>query len=327
MGIRVLAAFFGLCTPHALPAYVSICSHDFQRVQRCAKIVISAYVDEVPTMQAKMKRCLLGAAFGAALVVTGGQTVQTTRGGVVGVDRPQQMSVFTPSEAEVVATAQQQYQQVMQGAARKDALNRDPTQTARVQRVAQRLLPHTAVVRDDAVRWPWRGNVLTSNGINAWCMPGGKRAVYTGLLTQLALTADELAAVLGHEIAHALREHVRERMGRQQATAVGTAVGAAVLEYFTGVNPGELGHTFTQAMFVLPHSREHEQEADRIGVELAARAGYDPRAAVALWQKMAAHGGGPPPQWLSTHPAHATRIRDLQDYAQRVLPLYAQAAK
>jgi Zn-dependent protease with chaperone function len=127
------------------------------------------------------------------------------------------------------------------------------------------------VFRDDAVRWPWQVNVLTSPEINAWCMPGGKIAVYTGLLTQLALTDDELAAVLGHEIAHALREHVRERMGRQQATAVGTAVGSAVLEYFTGVNPGELGHTFTQAMFVLPHSREQEQEADRLDVELTAR--------------------------------------------------------
>src|SRR4029453_6292547 len=109
-------------------------------------------------------------------------------------------------------------------------------------------------------------------------------------------------------------------MGRQQATAVGTVVGAAVLEYFTGVNPGELGHTFTQAMFVLPHSREQEQEADRIGVELAARAGYAPRAAMALWQKRAARGGGQPPQWLSTHPAHETRIRDLQAYAPRALP-------
>jgi len=222
-------------------------------------------------MQAKMKRSLLGVAFGTSLMVTSCQTVQTTRGGVVGVDRPQQMSVFTPSEAEVAATARQQYLQVMQGAARKGALNRDPTQTARVQHIAQRLIPHTAVFRDDAVHWSWQVNVLTSNEINAWCMPGGKIAVYTGLIQQLALTDDELAAVMGHEIAHALREHVREEMGRQQATAVGTAVGAAVLEYFTGVNPGELGHTFTQAMFVLPHSRENEQEADRIGVELAAR--------------------------------------------------------
>jgi predicted Zn-dependent protease len=278
-------------------------------------------------MQAKMKCSLLGVAFGASLVVTSCQTVQTTRGGVVGVDRPQQMSVFTPSATEVAATARQQYLQVMQGAARKGALNRDPTQTARVQHIAQRLIPHTAVFRDDAVHWSWQVNVLTSNEINAWCMPGGKIAVYTGLIQQLALTDDELAAVMGHEIAHALREHVREEMGRQQATAIGTTVGAAVLEYFTGVNPGELGHTFAQAMFVLPHSRENEQEADRIGVELAARAGYDPRAAVSLWQKMVAHGGGQPPQWLSTHPAHETRIRDLQDYAQRVLPLYETAAK
>jgi predicted Zn-dependent protease len=260
-------------------------------------------------------------------VVTSCQTVQTTRGGVVGVDRPQQMSVFTPSATEVAATARQQYLQVLQGAAHKGALNRDPTQTARVQHIAQRLIPHTAVFRDDAVRWQWQVNVLTSDEINAWCMPGGQMAVYTGLLTQLALTDDELAAVMGHEIAHALREHVRERMGRQQATEVGTAVGSAVLEYFTGVNPGELGHAFTQAMFVLPHSREQEQEADRIGVELAARAGYDPRAAVSLWQKMATRSGGQPPQWLSTHPAHETRIRDLQDYAQRVLPLYETAEK
>jgi predicted Zn-dependent protease len=277
-------------------------------------------------MQAKLQRCILGAAFGAALVVTSCQTVQTTRGGVVGVDRPQQMSVFTPSAAEVAATASQQYLRVTRVADQKSALNRDPTQTARVQRIAQRLIPHTAVFRDDAVRWQWQVNVLTLDEVNAWCMPGGKIAVYTGLLKQLEITDDELAAVMGHEIAHALREHVREGMGRQQATAGGTAVGSAVLAYFTGVNPGQLGHTFTQTMFVLPNSRENEQEADRISVELAARAGYDPRAAVSLWQKMAA-GGGQPPQWLSTHPAHETRIRDLQDYAQRVLPLYEMAEK
>jgi predicted Zn-dependent protease len=262
--------------------------HDFRRVERLAKRAISAYVKEVPTMQATLQRCLLGAAFGAALVVTSCQTVQTTRGGVVGVDRPQQMSVFTPSAAEVAATASQQYLRVTRVADQQSALNRDPTQTARVQRMAQRLIPHTAVFRDDAVRWQWQVNVLTLDEVNAWCMPGGKMAVYTGLLTQLELTDDELATVMGHEIAHVLREHVREGMGRQQATVVGTAVGSAVLAYFTGVNPGQVGHTFTQMMFVLPHSRENEQEADRIGVELAARAGYDPRAAVSLWQKMAA---------------------------------------
>jgi predicted Zn-dependent protease len=236
------------------------------------------------------------------------------------------MSVLTPSPAEVDATAAQQYQQISQAAAEQGVLNRDPMQTERVQRIAQRLIPHTAVFRDDAVHWQWQVNVLTSNEVNAWCMPGGKIAVYSGLIEQLKITDDELAAVMGHEIAHALREHARERIGRQQATAVGTAVGATVLEYFTGVRLGQLGDTFAQAMFVLPNSRENEQEADRIGVELAARAGYDPRAAVSLWQKMAS-GGGQPPQWLSTHPSHETRIRDLQDYAQRVLPLYETAEK
>jgi predicted Zn-dependent protease len=278
-------------------------------------------------MPTTITQCLLGWACGMALGLTSCQTVQTTRGGEVGVDRPQQMSVLTPSAAEIDATARQQYLQVTRGADQQGALNRDPRQTKRVRQIAQRLIPHTAVFRDDAVRWQWQVNVLTSPEVNAWCMPGGKIAVYTGLLQQLQLTDAELAAVMGHEIAHALREHVREGMGRQQATAAGTAVGATVLEYFTGVRLGQVGETFAQAMFVLPNSRENEQEADRIGVELAARAGYDPRAAVTLWQKMAASSGGQPPQWLSTHPSHATRIRDLEDYAQRVLPLYEQTQR
>lgn len=273
-------------------------------------------------MQAKITRHILGCAGGACLLVTSCQTVQTTRGGVVGVDRPQQMSVFTPSATQVDATARQQYLQVARAAAKQGTLNRNPTQTERVRRIAQRLIPHTAVFRDDAVHWQWQVNVVTSDQINAWCMPGGKIAVYTGLIEQLNVTDSELAAVMGHEIAHALREHARERMGRQQATAVGSAVGAAALEIFTGVRLGELGNTFAQAMFVLPNSRENEQEGDRIGVELAARAGYDPRAAVSLWQKMAAIDSGRPPQWLSTHPSHETRIHDLQDYAERVRPLY-----
>src|SRR5215510_16331704 len=131
------------------------------------------------------------------------------------------MSVFTPSAAEVTATARQQYLQVTRAADKKGILNHDPTQTERVRRIAQRLIPHTAVFRDDAVRWQWQVNVLTSNEVNAWCMPGGKIAVYTGLIQQLKITDDELAAVMGHEISHALREHTRESMSRQAVTGVG----------------------------------------------------------------------------------------------------------
>lgn len=275
-----------------------------------------------------IKRRLAWAAFATALVITGCQTVQTTRGGVVGVDRKQQMSVLTPSPQQVDQAARQQYQQVLGQAQQKGALNIDARQTERVRAIAQRLIPHTAVFRDDAPRWNWEVNVLVSDQVNAWCMPGGKIAVYTGLIDKLKITDAELAAVMGHEIAHALREHARERMGRQQATALGTAVGSAVLEIFTGVRLGQVGDALTQAVFVLPNSRENEQEADRIGVELAARAGYDPRAAITLWEKMTkTSGGNAPPQWLSTHPSHETRIRDLQDYSQRVLPLYEQARK
>jgi predicted Zn-dependent protease len=126
---------------------------------------------------------------------------------------------------------------------------------------------------------------------------------------------------MGHEISHALREHARERMGRQAATGVGLTV----IEVLTGVQLGDIGQMLAQSMFVLPNSRESEQEADRIGVELAARAGYDPRAAVSLWNKMATAGGSQPPQWLSTHPSHETRVKDLQAYSQRVLPLYEKA--
>jgi len=279
-------------------------------------------------MDRHLKRRLAWSAFVGALVVTGCQTVQTTRGGAVGVERKQQMSVLTPSAAQVDQAARQQYVQVLGEAGKKGKLNIDARQTERVRAIAQRLIPHTAVFRDDAPRWNWEVNVLASDQVNAWCMPGGKIAVYTGLIEKLKISDDELAAVMGHEIAHALREHARERMGRQQATNAAAAVAEIGIEIFTGVRLGGLTNTFGQAMFVLPNSRENEQEADRIGVELAARGGYDPRAAIALWEKMAkVSGGGAPPQWLSTHPSHETRINDLKDYATRVLPLYQATRK
>jgi predicted Zn-dependent protease len=146
------------------------------------------------------------------------------------------------------------------------------------------------------------------------------------LIERLNITDDELAAVMGHEIAHALREHARERMGRQIATDTATSVGAIALEIFTGIQiDPQLAGTVSQAVFVLPNSRENEQEADIIGVELAARAGYDPRASLTLWQKMAQASSGGPPEWLSTHPSNETRMRELQAYVTKVMPLYEKA--
>ena len=264
---------------------------------------------------------------GLALVLTACQTVQTTEAGAVGVDRKQTMTSLVSSQ-EVEKQAAQQYAQVLAQAQKKDLLNQDPQQVQRVRAVAARLIPQVVVFRGDAVKWKWEVNVLTSKDINAWCMPGGKIAVYTGLIERLKLSDDELAAVMGHEIAHALREHARERMGRQMATETATVVGALALEIFTGVRlDPQLAGTFTQAMFVLPNSRENEQEADFIGVELAARGGYDPRAALTLWQKMAQASGGGTPEWLSTHPSSETRLRDLQGYVQKVMPLYEKSGK
>jgi predicted Zn-dependent protease len=271
-------------------------------------------------MKSRMRQAIAWLTLGVAVAVGGCETVQTTRGGEVGVDRKQSMMV---SAAEVDTAAKQQYAQILQEAQKKGALNHDPATTERVRKIGQRLIPQTAVFRDDAPRWQWEINVLTSQEVNAWCMPGGKIAVYTGLIEKLKITDNELAAVMGHEISHALREHARERMTRQAMSGVGLAV----VEILTGVSLGDIGQMLAQSMFVLPNSRQSEQEADRIGVELAARAGYDPRAAVSLWNKMLAAGGSQPPQWLSTHPSHETRIKDLQDYSQRVMPLYEKATK
>lgn len=252
-----------------------------------------------------------------ALALTGCQTVQTTRSGAVGVDRKQSMLL---SSAEVNRGATLAYQQTIQGAAKHGTLNRNPAYVARVRAVATRLIRVTGAFRTDAPAWQWQVNVISSPEINAWCMPGGKIAVYTGLLDKLKLSDAELAAVLGHEIAHALREHGREQASQAMAENVALSVlGAAV---GLGTVGQQVAQVVADVTFKLPNSREFEREADRIGVELAARAGYDPRAAVAVWRKMLRTGGGHPPEFLSTHPSDESRIRDLEVYSARVMPLY-----
>jgi predicted Zn-dependent protease len=265
-----------------------------------------------------MVRALLIAGAAAAAVLSGCETVETTRAGAVGVDRQQQMMV---SSEQVEAASRKAYGQMMAEARKKGALDRDPAQVQRVRNIVSRLVPQTTAFRPDAQKWPWEVHVISLDEVNAWCMPGGKMAVYSGLIQRLQATDDELAAVMGHEIAHALREHARERVSRQMGTQM--AVGIAGALFGIGELGQSLGNMVADVTLNLPNSRLHETEADRIGVELAARAGYDPRAAIGLWEKMAkVASGGQPPKWLSTHPSHEDRIKDLRLYAEKVLPLY-----
>jgi Zn-dependent protease with chaperone function len=245
----------------------------------------------------------------------------TTEQGAVGVERRQLLIVSSEEMDQSAVTA---YQNVLKGEAAKGGVNQNPQQVERVRRIAARLTPQTAVFRKDAPGWKWEVNVITSAEVNAWCMPGGKIAFYTGILEKLQITDDEIAAVMGHEIAHALREHARERASQQMATSVGAGVVGSVLGM--GQTGTDLASVVGQVTFLLPYSRLHETEADRMGVELAARAGYDPRAAVALWQKMSRlSGASGTPALLSTHPSNEERIKDLGVFSQKVLPLYEQA--
>ena len=248
------------------------------------------------------------------------QSVDTTQAGVVGVDRQQRMAV---SAEQMNTGAEKAYAQMMAEANAKGVLNKNPAHVERVRGIAKRLIPHTAAFRQDAPGWKWEVNVLELKDVNAWAMPGGKMAVYSGLIENLKVTDDELAAVMGHEMSHALREHSRERASR--AVTQGALLG--VLGAVTGVSGGalDLSKMVLDVTLNLPTSRTHETEADRIGVELAARAGYNPSAAITLWEKMQKGSGGQPPKFLSTHPSHEDRINDLREYSARVMPLYQQA--
>lgn len=270
----------------------------------------------------RWKRSRLTLTLMAAAWLCACQTVQTTQSGSVGVDRKQSMMV---SSDQINQSAGQAYRKVLQDEGKKGAVNHDPELVKRVRAVATRLIAATGTFRADAPGWKWEVNVISSKDVNAWCMPGGKIAVYTGLIERISPSDDELAAVMGHEIAHALREHGRERASQ----AAGQSVAASVIGVALGIGSlgTDLSSTVLNITFGLPNSRLHETEADRIGVELAARAGFDPRASVMLWQKMGQISGGQPPQFLSTHPSNETRQQDLQAYAQRVLPLYEQARR
>lgn len=229
------------------------------------------------------------------------------------------------SQKDAERGAAQFYAKEKQKYAAKAALNPDMTQTARVRNIAQNLIHQVGVFRPDARNWQWEVNVLQSNELNAYCAAGGKIAVYSGLIEKLELSDDELASVMGHEIAHALREHSREAMSQAMAQQMGIAVLGMAL------NMGSLSQAVldnaTTVAIQLPNSRAKEIEADRIGLELTARAGYDPSGAVSVWGKMMASGGAHPPQFLSTHPNPESRMQDIENYLPLVMPLYEKARK
>jgi predicted Zn-dependent protease len=227
------------------------------------------------------------------------------------------------SAPQVEQAAAQQYSQMLQQAQAKNALApNDHPQVVRLRNIAQKIIPHSYEWNSRAKDWKWEVNLLMSDQVNAFCMPGGKIAFYSGILDKLKLTDDETAMIMGHEAAHALREHARERMGKSAATNLGISIGASLLG---------LGNTGTQLasmggqLLTMKFGREDESEADLVGMELGARAAYNPRAGISLWQKMGAQSKGAPPQFLSTHPSGPTRISDMEKNMARVEPLYQRA--
>lgn len=267
----------------------------------------------------KLGTLILTAAATLVLSTAGCETVKTTSAGAVGVDRKQKMLV---SSEDIEQGAAQAYEAELKAARDKGVLNTDKSQLERVTRIAKRIVAATPTFRADAPSWKWQFNLQKTDELNAYCMPGGRIMVYSGLIDKLDLTDAELATVLAHEVAHALREHTRERVSRaygQQLVLQGVAAVTGVSE-----TTANLANMIAQVTFQLPFGRDQESEADTIGLELMARAGFDPRAALTLWRKMAAEERSGTPKFLSTHPSPKDRTKDIEKLLPRVLPLYAQ---
>jgi predicted Zn-dependent protease len=269
------------------------------------------------------RRRLGGALIGGGLLALAAATPARAQGG----DPECSRSSFTKfaSAEQVEQAAGQQYRQMLQQASEQRALGPvDNTQVKRLRYIAQRIIPFTTSCNSRATQWRWEVNLIGSKELNAFCMPGGKIAFYSGILSKLQLDDDEVAMIMGHEVAHALLEHARERMGKTMATRGAIELGSALFGL------GGLGRTAADMggqLLTLRFSRDDESQADALGLVLAARAGYRPQAGITLWQKMLAANKGAPPQWLSTHPSGDSRIRDMQSRMARVDPMYQQAEK
>ena len=247
----------------------------------------------------------------------------TTRSGAVGVNRSQFMLA---SSSEVDRLAAISFNEQNQKAKEKNALITSGPTYDRLKTISNRLISQTGIFRDDTRQWNWQLVLINATTLNATCAPGGKITFYLGLIEQLNLTDDEIAAIMGHEIAHALREHGRERLSQSMAQSAITNIAMmAAGGYGSAISAANQA---AQYVLVLPNSRQNESEADAIGLELAARAGYNPQAAISVWQKMIkANQGKGPPEFLSTHPSGETRIEQLTELMPAVEPLYKAAPK
>ncbi|PTS83095.1 peptidase M48 [Pseudomonas sp. HMWF032] len=262
------------------------------------------------------------ASFGLCGLLTACQAVNTTSGGAVGVERKQYMFSMLSTQ-EVNQMYAQSYQQTLSAASSQGALDKTSKNAKRLRTIADRLIAQAPLFRPDAAQWQWEVNLIRSPELNANCGPGGKIIFYSGIIEKLKLSDDEIAAIMGHEIAHALREHGREAMSKAYGIEL-TKQGAGAL-LGLGSDTMALADAAVTYGLTLPNSRGNENEADLIGLELAARAGYSPNAAVSLWQKMAAASEGAPPEFMSTHPSSSSRIAALQAAIPKVMPLYEQA--
>ena len=259
----------------------------------------------------------------AFLLAAGSAAVTVPALAQVDVGPSSRVRNLVPAE-ELESAASEQYSQMMADARNKGALApAGNPQLQRLQRIASKLVPQTAQWNDRSRSWKWEVNLIGSKQINAFCMPGGKIAFYTGIMDQLKLTDDEAAMIMGHEMAHALREHARARIAKSQGTGTLLSIGAQLLGL------GQLGNVAANLgtqLLTLRFSREDESDADLVGLELAARGGYNPQASVSLWEKMGQVGGGANgPSFLSTHPSGPQRIQVLQANVPKVRGLYERA--
>ena len=254
-----------------------------------------------------------------AFVLTAAGTLVLPVAAQVEVGSASGMRRLVPAEA-LEDSAVQQYSQLLAQAKAKRALAPDNhPQLLKLRAIARQIIPYAAQWNSRAAQWRWEVNLIGSKQINAFCMPGGKIAFYTGILDQLKLTDDEIAMVMGHEMAHALREHARSRLAKSQATSIGLSLGAQLLGL------GDLGNAAANLgtqLLTLKFSRSDEIDADLVGLELAARAGYNPQAAVSLWRKMGEATGNGGIAFLSTHPSGPDRIRELEQNVPKVQGLY-----